>query len=640
MAVSLRTDIIASKAIRGLNRSQNSLSTIFERLSSGQRINKASDDAAGLAVASSLNFEARVTNQGMKNINDGISAISIASNAISTLSDITIRRQELAEQSANGVYSTEQRKCLNEEFKQLGKEYQRIFESIEFNGINLLNGGLNDLSLQLGKDKLSIDLEGAFEKIFNIKNAEIGINEDEETSYDVTKKSGGYPVQVALADLNGDGVLDAVTTDYGTPEQCDTESGYSNTVSVSLGNGDGTFKSATFYELGTATRPNSLSIADINNDDVLDLVVQTARDDLVYSLTGVGDGTFNTPTTFDSKLSVLSAIASGDINGDGNVDVISTGRKVGTSGYYTYVNLGDGLGGFTENLTGSKIGGISYNMEVADLNGDGKDDVITANRSDKSVSVLMSNGTSTLSTAITYSENDAVYDVTTGDIDGDSVLDMVVATGNNVSVYKGAGDGTFTKLHTYEGGNGVTSVALGDINNDGSLDIFSTAGGDGQISVFLGNGDGSFQERDTYDTGRGPMSIAVGDLNNDGKADAITANSKDGTMTSGTSGLVTLSVSSQENALSALEKLSKTLSNISATLGELGGIESRLDVVLNVMQTSKENYLSAKSTIMDTNIAETSANLVRQNILQNISSSIIAQANNQSQIALKLLSFN
>ncbi len=634
--LSLRTNKLASISASGVSRSTKAISNISERLSSGKKINKPSDDIGGLSIALSLNARSRMLAQGIKNVNDGISALSMASSAISALSDITIKRQELAEQSANGVLSDKQRESLDKEFRALGDEYKRIFESTNFNEIGLLSGGLDKLSLQADSDSINVILKNAFEGLLQNGGENVGFDID-NTSSSIVAQDDGYPMEVVLGDLNGDGFLDMVTTDYGTASQCGTDEGYSNTVSVSLGKGDGTFGEATFYELGTGSRANSVSIADIDSDDVLDLVVQTAYDSNIYKLTGKGDGTFNTATKFDPNLSVLTAIGTGDINGDGKEDIISTGRKVGTSGYRVYVNTGDGTGNFTENLTGVVIGSSSFDLEIADLNNDGKDDVITANRSAKSVSVLMSNGTSTLSTAITYNESDAVYDVTTGDIDGDSILDMVVATGNNLSVYRGAGDGTFTKIGTYEGGNTVTSVALGDVDNDGSLDMVCTAGKDNTISIFSGNGDGSFREKNSYISGKGPMDVAVGDLNNDGMADAVTANSKDSTASAYVAGKTSLTIKTQASAEHALRKLSGVLDKLSTSSGQIGAQESRAEVAVNVMESSRENYLSAKSAIMDVDVAEETANLLKEKILQNSAISIFAQANNQYKKVFELL---
>ena len=107
MAIRIGSNISSLTAQRQLANSTSSLSTVFERLSSGSRINKAADDAAGLAIAETLNAKSRVYTRGVQNINDGISVVSIADAAIGALSDITTRIVELAEQSANGTYTNQ-----------------------------------------------------------------------------------------------------------------------------------------------------------------------------------------------------------------------------------------------------------------------------------------------------------------------------------------------------------------------------------------------------------------------------------------------------------------------------------------------------------------------------------------------------
>ena len=105
MAVRIGSNIASLNAQGRLNQATDALSSTYERLSSGMRINKASDDPAGLAVSSSLNVDSRVYSQGIRNINDGLSLLNVAEGALFELSSITTRQQELAEQSANGVYS-------------------------------------------------------------------------------------------------------------------------------------------------------------------------------------------------------------------------------------------------------------------------------------------------------------------------------------------------------------------------------------------------------------------------------------------------------------------------------------------------------------------------------------------------------
>ena len=140
MAISLGSNISSLQAQRRLSNSTDQLSSVFERLSSGQRINKASDDAAGLAIADSLRADQRIATVAIRNANDGISTIAIADSALGQIGNVLSRLAELAEQSANGVYSTSQRSALSNEFVALASEIERIATTTEFNGVTLLSG--------------------------------------------------------------------------------------------------------------------------------------------------------------------------------------------------------------------------------------------------------------------------------------------------------------------------------------------------------------------------------------------------------------------------------------------------------------------------------------------------------------------
>ena len=141
MAINIRTNIPSLGAQRSLSDSSAALNTSFERLSSGLRINRAKDDAAGLAIAESLKADARVASVGIRNANDGISIINIADQAIGQIGNTLSRLAELAQQSANGVYGNSQRSALNNEFQALMSEIERIAFTTEFNGLKLLSGG-------------------------------------------------------------------------------------------------------------------------------------------------------------------------------------------------------------------------------------------------------------------------------------------------------------------------------------------------------------------------------------------------------------------------------------------------------------------------------------------------------------------
>ena len=154
MGITLGSNIASLKAQRTLGLSTEQLSRTFERLSSGQRINRASDDAAGLAIADSLKASQRVATVAIRNANDGISTIAIADSALGEIGNVLSRLAELAEQSANGVFSTTQRSALSNEFVALSSEIERIATTTQFNGVTLLSGG-SALTLQIGFNSAS-----------------------------------------------------------------------------------------------------------------------------------------------------------------------------------------------------------------------------------------------------------------------------------------------------------------------------------------------------------------------------------------------------------------------------------------------------------------------------------------------------
>ena len=154
MAINIRTNIESLNAQRRLGESSDRLRTAYSRLSSGLRITRAADDAAGLAIAEQLRADSRVATVAIRNANDGISIIGITDGAMDQMTSVLTRMAELASQSANGVYSTEQRSALQLEFSALGSELQRIAETTEFNGLSLLSGG-STITLQVGFTGLS-----------------------------------------------------------------------------------------------------------------------------------------------------------------------------------------------------------------------------------------------------------------------------------------------------------------------------------------------------------------------------------------------------------------------------------------------------------------------------------------------------
>src|SRR6056297_942125 len=143
MALTINTNVMSLNAQRNLNSSQGALAKSMQRLSSGLRINSAKDDAAGLAISDRMTAQVRGLNQAARNANDGISLAQTAEGALQESTNILQRMREIAVQSANDTNSASDRASLNDELTQLQQELDRIAQTTEFNGTNLLDGSMS-----------------------------------------------------------------------------------------------------------------------------------------------------------------------------------------------------------------------------------------------------------------------------------------------------------------------------------------------------------------------------------------------------------------------------------------------------------------------------------------------------------------
>jgi len=359
---------------------------------------------------------------------------------------------------------------------------------------------------------------------------------------------GNGPNAVAVADVNGDGILDLVVANWCTDSTC-----VASSVGVLLGKGDGTFQPAVHYGSG-GLYADSVAVADLNGDGNPDIVVGTCGFPKVINcvasggkagvLLGNGDGTFQPAVSYALGGFGATSVAVEDVNGDGKLDLlVATGSAVA-------VLLGNGDGTFQPVKTYPSGGLTALSVAVADVNGDSKPDLVVANWctdincTASSVGVLLGNGDGTFQAVVNYNSGGLFANsVVIGDVNGDGKLDLVVVNGStsstvaagNVGVLLGNGDGTFQTAVPYNrGGYGAGSVALSDVNGDGKPDLVvancstsvKTCGGaDGDVAVLLGNGNGTFKTAVSFGSGgTTPFGVAVGDVNGDGKPDIVAAN--------------------------------------------------------------------------------------------------------------------
>jgi uncharacterized repeat protein (TIGR01451 family) len=310
------------------------------------------------------------------------------------------------------------------------------------------------------------------------------------------------PWGVAVADFNADGKADLVVTDY-----------FSNTVSVLLGNGDGSFQPPLTSAAGSY--PRAVSVGDFNGDGKADIVVGTDQEDTINVLLGNGDGTFRPPLTYLADYWPAS-IAVGDFNGDGKADL-----AVAYSGRYTVgIFLGNGDGTFQAPVDYTADAG-PVAVVGGDFNGDGKPDLAVADAENSSVSVLLGSGDGTFQTEVEYAAGLGPQEIVAADFNGDGKTDLAVADwfAGTIGVLLGVGDGTFQTAIFYPVGYTPDSLTAGDVNGDGKADLIFTNFDSSGVSVLLGVGDGTFLPPANYAAGSSPYSVAIGDFNGDGRAD-------------------------------------------------------------------------------------------------------------------------
>lgn len=379
--------------------------------------------------------------------------------------------------------------------------------------------------------------------------------------------AGNAPESVVVADFNGDGKLDLAVADNGDPS-----TGDNGGVSILLGNGDGTFQPAQVFSAGN--NPTFLSVGDFNGDGKMDLAVSdlgqlpSGGNGSLSILLGNGDGTFQTPIIVNAGMGPY-AQALGDFNRDGKLDIaiIDFGNLSGNHGS-VYVLLGKGDGTFQPALlvnAGDSSAAFPTAIVANDFNGDGKVD-LAVTTSDSNLSVLLGNGDGTFQAPVFYPGGATPTSIAAGDLRNSGKVDLAISSfsctpewcGSLIQVLSGNGDGTFRSRQnvslTYANGpppgemscqwqglqfkNGIQicfplALQIADFDGSGRADLVGLGGVPlgGGLFVLPGNGDGTFEAvlgyRDPSFSGPWPVpggsgaGLAIADFNGDGEPDIV-----------------------------------------------------------------------------------------------------------------------
>ncbi len=366
--------------------------------------------------------------------------------------------------------------------------------------------------------------------------------------------AGTGTVDCALVDMNADGHLDLVTcmgsvaiypgNGQGTfrpgefhdlgPGRCnaiamgdfdeDSEADVAvansiqGTISVLLASGPGRFAPGAVYTTGRAL---GIAAGDLNGDHHADLafVVQTSEGSSVVSmLLGNGDGTFRSAADRIMRPMPV-AVCLGDLNLDGCLDMLVTNVGGGALADSTFaVLLGNGAGTFREGARFYQNIHPDFPL-LADLNSDGRLDVVCVNYSIHAVAVLFGRGDGTFGPKSEYPIGDWISSLAVGDVNADGFPDLAVAHANSITILLGDRSGGFANRFDVAAGHGWGPVAVADVNLDQRADLLVADSYSNVIAVLLGNSGGRFEPSLDFGTGNSPRDFAVADLNGDGRPD-------------------------------------------------------------------------------------------------------------------------
>jgi len=345
--------------------------------------------------------------------------------------------------------------------------------------------------------------------------------------------AGVAPGSVEMADFNGDGKFDIVVANE-----------LGGNVSVLLGDDSGKFAPSVGSPFPAGQLPNDIAIGDFNRDGKLDLAIANHEEKHLTILWGDGSGGFtpapNSPVAVEVKPHV-HGVATGDLNGDGNLDLVTDSW----ANDQVMVLFGKGKGSFSMTGVFLTVGKRPYQRHrVADVNGDGKPDIITTNMEGNNVTVLLNDGGAGFkqSAGSPFACGDSPWNFAVGDVNQDGKPDLAIVDSpsstaegqgkDGLTVLLGNGNGGFTMVagSPFETGKSPNRVAIGDVNGDGVNDIAASSPDGNNITLFLMSRKGVASSSTLAVSGK-PKGLAIGDVNGDGKADLVITNNGDNTVT-------------------------------------------------------------------------------------------------------------
>lgn len=600
-------NMTAINANRYFGMNNNKLSKSLEKLSSGYAINRAGDNAAGLAVSEKMRSQIAGINQGVKNAQDGISMVQTYEGALTETDSILQRMKTLATQSANGTYQDDvDREAIQLEFNQLNDELNQIADT-DFNGVVALNGGQMADGTKAVNGKF--DYENGTKAATKLGKGDVNVVDSQ--TWDNTGVA-----DAAWEKLNAQWTRDAGMPETNGPDSVD--------ITFKFNKADGTWKAinasngASLANVATSATTNGGFGVKIGTAQVANVVIDQSKlgngDTITLTLNNPANG-ISAPTDMGATVTDASNFTAGNQGVTAKTNDLTV-----TKGAIDDDKMTEDINSMFKLLDGATVE-MSY-TDKATAKGDMK---ITL--TDGTVLTNKDNGTVTVgSTTFEFKATTTGFEIS------DGTNKLLTLAGAEQTTTSAAAKKNATGSVTYKLGIDnakydaaakpsievakTGNVSRSNSNNGASAPLTYTD----NISLQVGA-----RTKDSVNFSFEYASNGLGDL----KAD----------LDCSARGLGTdkLSLLSQEDANKAIDKIDQALNKVSMVRGSFGAVQNRLEHKIDNLNTTSENLTSAESRIRDTNMAEEMMNFTKNQILSQASQSMLAQANQLPQGVLSLL---
>jgi flagellin len=587
MPLVINTNVASLNSQRQLVHSGTALDRATERLASGQRVNSAKDDAAGLAISNRMTSQIRGLDQAIRNANDGVSLVQTAEGALQEVTNILQRIRELSIQSANGIYSDVDRRTLDAEVQQLKLEMNRISETTSFNGQKLLDGTMGDTFLQVGSqayETMSVRI-GSFHTYALggssgdiVGEAAVPANDPPTSLADrldalINLAAGDLIVNgVPLSDVSTETTLNDMLAAWNADLDGKGASVSSLVQFVADGAGSGVLRSPSetlvisyvdgdgLTQTYTLTGTNSMKelVDKINAETALEATLNTGGR---LVLTGVGATGL---TITDSSTGGAASGVGGNTPVDTNFSLVFNDTSTDRKGVLIQADAG---------VTAAQIAALG--VDIHDANGN------------------------ILSAAVT---------ATTGVLqEGDLII-------NNIAI---------GKITAGASAADTVAEAIRVINlSSGETGVVAFASGTDQIALRSANGE--------------EISVRYGDTATPADILAITG-FQERNATDGVGSVASISIATYEGAQRAIGIIDRALEQVNATRADLGAVNNRLEFTVSNLANVSEKTAASRSRIIDADFAAETAALSRAQVLQQAATAMLAQSNARPQEVLQLL---